>query len=130
MIGGKVLDPSAFVARIRGNLAMQAWLDTAAQKGIVPYLPDTSLTEVLAIYRYDSPAEQRLGELRNHPCAVRGTLDRFDAEQVARLLDKARMWDVTAGHVILVVRQRGWPVLTADPGRIQRIAPDLDLDLL
>lgn len=109
---------------------MQAWLDTAAQKGIVLYLPDASLAEVLAIYHYDPSAEQRLGELRNHPCAVRGTLDRFDAEQVAGLLDKARMWDVTAGHVILVARRRGWPVLTADPGRIQRIAPDLDLDLL
>lgn len=66
----------------------------------------------------------------NHPCAVRGTLNRFDAEQVADLLDKARMWDVTAGHVIYVARRRGWPVLTADPGRLQRIAPDLDLDLL
>jgi len=27
-------------------------------------------------------------------------------------------------------RQRGWLVLTADPGRLHRIAPDLDVDLL
>jgi hypothetical protein len=32
--------------------------------------------------------------------------------------------------VILVARRRGWPVLTTDPGRLQRIAPDLDVDLL
>jgi hypothetical protein len=49
---------------------------------------------------------------------------------VARLLVEAKAWDGTAGHVILVARQRGWPVLTTDPDRLRRIAPDLDVDLL
>jgi hypothetical protein len=43
---------------------------------------------------------------------------------------QSEAWDGTAGQAILVARQRGWPVLTADPGRLHRIAPDLDLDLL
>lgn len=33
-------------------------------------------------------------------------------------------------RVIMVARHQGWPVLTTDPGRLQRIAPDLDIDLL
>jgi len=49
---------------------------------------------------------------------------------VIHLLDESRAWDGIAGQVILVARHRGWPVLTTDPGRLQRIAPDLDIDLL
>jgi hypothetical protein len=49
---------------------------------------------------------------------------------VIRLLDESRAWDGVAGHVILVARQRGWPVLTTDPDRLRRIAPDLDVDLM
>jgi len=45
-------------------------------------------------------------------------------------LDESRAWDGIAGHVILVARRRGWPVLTTDPGRLQRITPDLDVGLL
>lgn len=52
------------------------------------------------------------------------------SDEAAGMLDKARMWDAIAGHVILVARRRGWPVLTADPDRLRRIAPDVDVDLL
>ena len=64
------------------------------------------------------------------PAVYRAELSRADAPKVARLLVEAKAWDGTAGHVILVARQRGWPVLTADPDRLRRIAPDLDVDLL
>jgi hypothetical protein len=33
-------------------------------------------------------------------------------------------------RAVRLARQRGWPVLTSDPGRLQRIAPDLDVSLL
>jgi hypothetical protein len=47
-------------------------------------------------------------------------LSRADAPKMARLLADAKAWHGTAGHVILVAR--GWPVLTADPDRLRRIA--------
>ena len=57
-------------------------------------------------------------------------LTRAESREVAWLLAESKAWDGTAGHVILAARQRGWPVLTTDPGRLNRIAPDLDLDLI
>lgn len=52
------------------------------------------------------------------------------APKVAKPLAESGAWDGTAGHVVLVARQRGWPVLTADPDRLRRIAPDVDVDEL
>ncbi|MGQ0778610.1 MAG: hypothetical protein ACT4NY_30060 [Pseudonocardiales bacterium] len=65
-----------------------------------------------------------------HSQVVYRELDRVDAPKVAKLLADSRVWDGTAGHVVLVPRQRGWPVLSADPDRLRRIVPDLDVDLL
>jgi hypothetical protein len=38
--------------------------------------------------------------------------------------------DVLASWVIHLCRQRGWPALTADPGRLHRLASDLATDQL
>jgi hypothetical protein len=35
-----------------------------------------------------------------------------------------------AGHVVYVTRARGWPALSADPGRLRRVDPALEIDLL
>jgi hypothetical protein len=61
---------------------------------------------------------------------VLGELDAATADQVDQLLLAANVFDALAAHVVYVARQRGWPALTADPGRLQRVNPDVDLDLL
>ena len=48
----------------------------------------------------------------------------------APLLGAAGVFDALAGNVLHVARQRGWPALTADPGRVHRVTPDLEVDLL
>ena len=48
----------------------------------------------------------------------------------APLLGAAGVFDALAGNVLRVAGQRGWPALTADPGRVHRVAPDLEVDLL
>ena len=53
-----------------------------------------------------------------------------DASDVAQLLAESPGWDGAAGYIVLVASRRGWPVLCADPDRLRRIAPDLDVDLL
>lgn len=126
MIGGKVLDPSALAAQAQGSIAMQAWLAVTGPTGLVLYLPELVASEVQAVY----PGNERLGRLLRFPTVYRAALSPVDASKVARLLAEAKAWDGTAGHVILVARQRGWPVLTTDPDRLRRIAPDIDVDLL
>lgn len=128
MIGGKVADPSALAAYVRGDsIAMQAWLAVARDRGIVLYVPALVVTEVAAVY---PDSENLLSQLLAHPWVVQGGLNRADAVQVAQLLRESGAWDGTAGYVILAARRRGWPVLTTDPGRLRHIAPDLDIELL
>lgn len=45
-------------------------------------------------------------------------------------LTEADMFDATAGHVVHVARQRGWPALSADPGRLRRVHPSIEIDLI
>lgn len=127
MIGGKVLDASFVAALVRGSLAAGAWLDTARLVGLALYLPTLALTEVRAV-RPDAGPE--LAELLGHPLVVLGELDAAAAVQVDRLLTDAGVFDALAGHVVYVARQRGWPVLSADPGRLRRVDPAAQLDPL
>jgi len=64
------------------------------------------------------------------PTPLIGELDAATADQVDQLLLAANVFDALAAHVVYVARQRGWPALTADPGRLQRVNPDVDVDLL
>jgi predicted nucleic acid-binding protein len=127
VIGGKVLDASLVAALVRGSLAAGAWLDTARLVGLALYLPTLGLTEVRAVC---PDAGGELAELLGHPGVVLGELDAAAATQVEQLLTEAGVFDARAGHIAHIARTRGWPVLTADPGRLRRIAPDLEFDLL
>lgn len=61
---------------------------------------------------------------------VLGEVDAATAYQVDQLLLAADVFDALAAHVVYVARQRGWPALSADPGRLLRINAALDIDLL
>lgn len=127
MIGGKVLDSSFVAALVRGRLAAGAWLEAARTLNLPLYLPSLALTEVRAV-RPDSG--RQLAELLVHPSIVLGELDAASADQVDQLLDEAAVFDVLAGHVVHVAHQRRWPALSADSGRLTRVDPTLDVELL
>ena len=127
MIGGKVVDASALAALIRGRLSAVAWFATAETAGLALYLPTLALAEVRAV-RPD--AAEELAEVLGHSMIVLGELDAANARQVDRLLTDVGVFDAMAGHVVHVARQRGWPALSADPGRLRRIDPDIEIDLL
>ena len=61
---------------------------------------------------------------------VLGEIDATTAYQVDQLLLAANVFDALAAHVVYVARQRGWPALSADPGRLLRINAALEADLL
>lgn len=127
MIGGKVLDASALAALVRGRLSAVAWFATAKATGLTLYLPSLALNEVRAVRPDAGP---QLAEVLGHPSVVLGELDATAAGQVDQLLLDADVFDGCAGHVIYIARTRGWPALSADPGRLRRVDPALQLDLL
>ncbi|MCA1706048.1 MAG: hypothetical protein LC808_23430 [Actinobacteria bacterium] len=109
---------------------MASWLAVAKELGIVLYVPALAVIEVRTVWAVYPTTEVLLSRLLEHPSVIHAELSSADALAVIRLLDESHAWDGIAGQVILVARQRGWPVLTTDPARLQRIAPDLDIDLL
>jgi hypothetical protein len=127
VIGGKVLDASALAALVRGHLSAMAWFDTARALSVPLYLPTLALAEVRAVRPDAGP---RLAEVLGHPSVVLGELDAVAADQVDQLLLAADVFDGCAGHVVHVARARGWPALSADPGRLRRITPAVQIDLL
>jgi predicted nucleic acid-binding protein len=127
VVGGKVVDASALAALVRGRLSALAWFATVKITGLTLYLPALALAEVRAV-RPD--AGSQLAEALGHPSVVLGDLDAADAREVDQLLLAADVFDGCAGHVVHVARMRGWPAISADPGRLRRIDPDLSIDLL
>ncbi|MGH3769358.1 MAG: hypothetical protein ACRDTX_30135 [Pseudonocardiaceae bacterium] len=127
MIGGKVLDASALAALVRGRLSAVAWFATAKTTGLTLYLPTLALVEVRAVRPDAGP---QLAEVLGHPSLVLGELDATAASHVDQLLLAAGVFDALAAHVVYVARQRGWPALTDDPGRLRRVDPNVQLDLL
>jgi hypothetical protein len=127
VIGGKVLDASALAFFVRGRVSAAAWFATARTLSSPLYLPTLALAEVRAV-RPDAGPE--LAEVLGHPSVVLGELDAATAAQVDQLLIDADVFDALAGHVVYITRHRGWPALSADPGRLRRVDPALDIDLL
>jgi hypothetical protein len=127
VIGGKVLDASALAALVRGWLSAVAWFATAKTIGLTLYLPSLALNEVRAVRPDAGP---QLAEVLGHPSLVLGELDAAAARHVDQLLLAADVFDGCAGHVVHTARTRGWPALSADAGRLRRVDPEVQLDLL
>ncbi|MGH3888795.1 MAG: hypothetical protein ACRDSZ_19925 [Pseudonocardiaceae bacterium] len=127
MIGGKVLDASALVALVRGQVSAAAWFATARTLSLPLYLPTLALAEVRAV-RPDAGPE--LAEVLGHPSVVLGELDAVAAGHVDQLLMEADVFDGCAGHIVHIARTRCWSTLTADPGRLRRVDPAHELELL
>lgn len=127
MIGGKVLDASALAALARRRYSALVWFDIAPALGLTLYLPSLALTEVRAVRPDAAPL---LANLLTHPSVIVGELDAATAAQVDQLLADADMFDALAGHVVHIARHRGWPALSADPGRLRRLDPALPIDPL
>lgn len=126
-IGGKVLDSSAVAALDRGRISAITWLTIAGRTGIVLYVPSLALVEVRAVRPGSGPT---LADLVGHTQVIVEELDTAAAAAVDGLLDASGIFDALAGQVVHVARQRGWPALSDDPGRLHRLDPALEIDRL
>lgn len=129
-MNGQVIDSSGLDAIIDPHRLANHWLLTAYAASAPLFVPSLALTEVRALRVHQLADLQELYELLEHPSIVRRDLDPTTASKVAELLDQTGTFDVCAGHVIVVSRERGWPVITADVGRLRRIDPDIDVLLV
>jgi len=90
-------------------------------------VPSLALTEVRAVRPNAAPL---LADVLTHPSVIVGELDAAMAGQVDQLLLNADVFDGCAGHVVHIARTRGWPALSADPGRLRRVDRTVEIDLL
>ncbi|PZS40373.1 MAG: hypothetical protein DLM62_03235 [Pseudonocardiales bacterium] len=109
-------------------MAIQSWLAVAPVLGLTFLLPELAVTEARTLRPH---ADGVVDELVNHPHVVLTQMSADAAVNVEELLAASRTFDVMAGWVVHLCRQRGgWIALTTDPGRLRRIDPQVPTELL
>lgn len=126
-VAGKVLDTSSLAAWTEGRISVQAWITVARTQGLTLLVPELARVEILAL-RPDTTS--LVDELARHPHVLVVPLTSDDSTAIEKHLSDTNTCDVLASWVVHLCRQRGWPALTSDPGRLRRVAPDLDADQL
>jgi hypothetical protein len=126
-VAGKVLDTSSLAAWTEGRISIQAWITVARTQGLTLLVPELARAEILAL-RPDST--RGVDELARHPHILVVPLTSAARAAIELHLSDTDTCDVLASCVIQLCRERGWPALTSDPGRLRRLAPDLEIDQL
>jgi hypothetical protein len=127
LVGGRILDAGAVASWTAGELAIQSWLAVAPVLGLTFLLPELAVTEARTLRPH---ADAMIDELVTHPHVVLTRMSSADAAGVEELLAASRTFDVMAGWVVYLCWQREWNALTTDPGRLQRIDPQVPTELL
>lgn len=126
-IAGKVLDTSALAVWTEGLVSMRAWVGVARTRGLTLLLPTLARVEILTL-RPD--AAGLVDELTAHPHVLIAELSSSDRDAIEARLVATGTCDVLATWVIHASHQRGWPALSADPPRLRRVDPTVEIDLL
>jgi hypothetical protein len=130
MIGGRVFDISALEHFATGrSIYARALVWAAVEQGDVLVVPTTALTAAWA--RIPPEAHPVLEVLLGLPNAVVEVLDRPAAYQIGLLLAPTDgRGEPVSGHVAWCGRERGWPILTAAPGPLRELDPEVELEEL
>jgi hypothetical protein len=128
VIGGRILDPSALAALIHGNLTVESWLGVAPALGMTIWVPELARTEVETLFPRTAGVLLQL--LVEHPQVLIAAPTAADTAAAVDLLNHAGVFDAAAALTVHAARQRGWLILTADPGRLTRIDADVELETI
>ena len=132
MIGGRVLDATALHDLAVGRtIYAAAFVAAANDLGIALAVPTAALQDAWA--GADVEDYPFLELVLGLPLTVIDSLDAVAAERsgiLARDTHAANAWDAGAAHAVLVARDRGWPVLTADPAPLRAVDVAVPVELL
>jgi hypothetical protein len=126
-VAGKVLDASALLVWTEGRVAIQAWVGVARTRGLTLLLPELARVEILML-RPD--ATGLVDDLATHPHVLVAELTAGGRSAIETRFADTGTCDVLAAWVVQACHQRGWSALSADPGRLHRLDPRLEVDLL
>ncbi len=116
--GGVVLDAGAWIALERGDRHLRRAFARYAAAGTTLR---TSAAVVAQIWRGGGGAQVAVGLVLQRTDIV--PLDASVARVIGRMLARSRTSDPIDAHVVLLARERDWPVLTSDPGDLLAIDP-------
>ena len=115
---GVVLDAGAFIALERRNRVLVALMHRLV-KSRTPLV--TSAGVVAQVWR--GGADRQVPYLLQHVQVV--SVDHAVARTLGRMLGASATTDPIDAHVVLLARERNWPVLTSDPDDLLAIDPTL-----
>jgi hypothetical protein len=131
VIGGRILDTSALVQAARGRPYMQALLYVSHELLIMLVVPAPCLADALA--SLDDPEDQaRLFDLLRSPIAKVVQFGEPEARGTGLLRSGSPPKGVgtASAHAAFLAADRGWPVVSALPGPIRALHPDVEIELL
>jgi len=117
---GVVLDAGVFIALERRGRVLVALVNRLLKSG-TPLV--TSAGVVAQVWRGGAQRQAPLSYLLQHTEVV--PLDNAVARTLGRILGESGTADPIDAHVVLLARQRLWPVLSSDPHDLHAIDPTL-----
>jgi hypothetical protein len=120
---GVTFDAGGLIALDRDDRRVVVLLARARETGARVTVPASALAQ--AIRRPDR--QVRLSRLIRQPTTDVTDLGRVDAVNVGRLLAASGTSDIADAHVVICARRAGQPVLTTDPGDLNKLDPTLRL---
>jgi hypothetical protein len=131
VIGGRILDTSALVQAARGTPYMQALLYISHEHLIPLVIPAPCLADALAGLN-DPEQQARLFDLVRSPIAKVAQFGAAEATGTGLMRATARPTraSTSSAHAAYLAADRGWPVVSARPGPIRAMNPDVEIEPL
>jgi hypothetical protein len=120
---GVVLDAGAFIALERRDRTMTA-LAQLFVDGDTPLV--TSAGVVAQVWRGGTERQVPIAFLLRRCTIV--ALDYAVARTLGRILGRSKTADPIDAHIVLLARERSWPVLSSDASDLLRIDPSLSVE--
>ena len=120
--GGVVLDAGAFIALENRRPRVKRLIEDLVADGIALV---TSGGVVAQIWRGGAGKQAPVAMLLRQVHVV--PLDEEEAKAVGMILGMRGTSDPVDAHVVLLARERGWPILTSDEDDLRALDPRADL---
>jgi predicted nucleic acid-binding protein len=117
---GVVLDAGAFVAIERGDHVIRR---TFARYARVRTPLVTSAAVVAQVWRGGAGAQTAVALVLSRTQIV--PLEATTARVIGTILGRTKTSDPIDAHVVLLAKERDWPILTSDPDDLRAIDPDI-----